>query len=140
MYHHTQLIARWLREGRLHPKQERKETVVYHDSCYLGRYNGEYAGPRQIVSALPGLTLVEAAQSRSESMCCGAGGGRMWMEEQEGTRINEARTGQLLAAQPAVIATVCPYCMTMIADVLKQCEADARVQALDIAELVARSL
>ncbi|MEZ2737777.1 (Fe-S)-binding protein, partial [Aneurinibacillus aneurinilyticus] len=86
VYHHTDLLVQWLREGRIQPVNEVKERVTYHDSCYLGRYNDSYDAPREILSAIPGVEIVEMERSGCDSMCCGAGGGMMWQEEHQGTR------------------------------------------------------
>jgi Fe-S oxidoreductase len=140
IYHHTELIARWIREGRIRPSKPVRERITYHDSCYLGRYNEVYEEPRDILKAVPGLELVEMERSRSDSMCCGAGGGLMWLEEREGKRVNVARTDQALAVTPTMIGTACPYCLTMMSDGLAAREADDRVRAMDVAEIVAMSL
>ncbi|RTE10324.1 (Fe-S)-binding protein, partial [Paenibacillus whitsoniae] len=95
VFHHTELLHAWVKEGRLWPQHAVHERITYHDSCYLGRYNEVYEEPREILKAIPGVELVEQARSRSNSMCCGAGGGMMWMEEKAGTRVNVARTEQL---------------------------------------------
>jgi Fe-S oxidoreductase len=140
VYHHTQLIAEWLREGRLQPSKTLKERIAYHDPCYLGRHNQVYDSPRAILAAIPGVELAEMARSRSDSMCCGAGGGLMWLEENEGKRVNVQRTEQALEVKPTMIGTACPYCLTMITDGTKAKEADDRVRALDVAEILARAL
>lgn len=140
VYHHSELIASWLKEGRIRPTMKLAERVTYHDSCYLGRYNGIYDAPRDILSAVPGIDLAEMARSGRNSMCCGAGGGRMWMEESEGTRVNVARTEQALAFKPTIIGTACPYCLTMMSDGTKTLEADDRVRTMDIAEIVEAAL
>lgn len=135
--HHTELIAEWLAEGRLRPVRPLAERIVYHDSCYLGRYNGLYDGPRDILRALPGVELAEMARSRANSQCCGAGGGLMWLEEREGRRMNLERTEQALAVRPTIIGSACPYCLTMLNDGTTALEAGDKVRTLDIAEIVA---
>lgn len=140
VYHHTELLAQWVKEGRLKPVHSIEETVTYHDSCYLGRYNEVYEAPRDILKAIPGVNLVEMARNRETGMCCGAGGGLMWMEETAGSRINVARTEQALAVQPSIIGTGCPYCLTMISDGTKAKEVEETVQTLDVTEILERSV
>ncbi|WP_127579316.1 heterodisulfide reductase-related iron-sulfur binding cluster [Paenibacillus koleovorans] len=138
--HHTELLAALLREGRLKPTFAVEARVTYHDSCYLGRYNGAFDPPREILRAIPGVEAVEMAASREHGLCCGAGGGRMWMEDDTGTRVNVARVSQALAVKPDVIGSACPYCLTMMEDGTKQLEAEERVKARDVAELLAESV
>ncbi|NUC15889.1 (Fe-S)-binding protein [Bacillus mycoides] len=140
VYHHTELLAQWVKEGRLKPVHSIEETVTYHDSCYLGRYNEVYEAPRDILKAIPGVNLVEMARNRETGMCCGAGGGLMWMEETAGSRINVARTEQALAVRPSIIGTGCPYCLTMISDGTKAKEVEETVQTLDVTEILERSV
>ncbi|MFX3633245.1 MAG: (Fe-S)-binding protein [Candidatus Pristimantibacillus sp.] len=138
--HHTELLARLLKEGRLKPVHALREKITFHDSCYLGRYNDIYEAPRDVLRAIPGVELEEMERSRSNGMCCGAGGGLMWMEEQSGVRVNSARTAQALEVKPTVIGSACPYCLTMMEDGLKALEADDKVAARDVAELLAESV
>lgn len=138
VYHHTELLEKLLNEGRIKPVKEVKERITYHDSCYLGRYNGIYEIPRNILKRIPGVEIVEMKRNRQDSMCCGAGGGMMWMEETEGTRVNIARTEQALAVNPTIIGSACPYCLTMMEDGTKMKEAD--VLALDLVEILERSI
>lgn len=138
--HHSQLLEQLLQERRLFPQYEVKERITYHDSCYLGRYNEVYDQPRNVLRAIPGIELVEPERTRANGMCCGAGGGMMWMEETAGKRINVARTEQLLEAKPSVISSACPYCLTMIEDGTKLKEVEQDVKARDIAELLEQSV
>lgn len=138
--HHTELLARLLEDGALRPLYTLDERVTVHDSCYLGRYNDTYEAPRSLLRAIPGVTIEEMERSRSNGMCCGAGGGLMWMEEHSGTRVNHARTAQALEVKPSVISSACPYCLTMMEDGLKALSADDRVIARDVAELLAESV
>jgi Fe-S oxidoreductase len=140
IYHHTQLIDQWIREGRIKLVNPVNERVVYHDSCYLGRYNGIYDAPRNILNVIPGLELVEMERNKQDSMCCGAGGGRMWIEENEGVRVNVKRVEQALDGEPTVIGSNCPYCLIMMGDGIKHFQADDHVRALDLAELVEMAL
>ncbi len=137
--HHSQLVDRLLRDGRL-PLAAREQRVVLHDPCYLGRHNGEFDAPRRVLAAATGRPPGECGLHREKAMCCGAGGGRMWMEETLGTRINVLRTEQALAGSPEVIATACPYCAVMLGDGLKALGREEDVAVRDIAELVAERL
>jgi Fe-S oxidoreductase len=137
--HHSQLIATLVREGRLKLHQAAQARITFHDSCYLGRYNDEYDAPRDALRAVPGVELVEMERSRSLGMCCGAGGARMFMEEKLGSRVNQLRVEQAAATSPQVIATSCPFCLTMLKDGLKETGRDG-IEARDIAEIVADAL
>ena len=139
--HHSTYIDRLLQEDRvpLRAAEGRQLTVAYHDSCYLGRYNDVYDAPRESLKrALPVLTLVEPPRSKDRGLCCGAGGGRMWMEERTGKRINAERTEELLATGADSIAVACPFCMTMISDGVKA--SGSEVPVVDISEVVAGEL
>lgn len=140
VYHHTELLFELIQEGRIRPKYEVNETVVYHDSCYLGRYNDVYDPPREILKAIPGVKVIEMERNRETGMCCGAGGGMMWMEEDAGQRINVARTEQALAVSPSVIGSGCPYCLTMLSDGTKAVEMEENIQTLDIVEILEKSI
>lgn len=140
VYHHTALLAKWVQEGRIQPTYEVNETITYHDSCYLGRYNDVYEPPRDVLKAIPGVEVVEMDRHRERGMCCGAGGGLMWTEEKVGSRINVARTEQALATDAGVIASACPYCLTMLGDGTKAKAVEEDVQTNDIAELLERSI
>lgn len=140
VYHHTQLLFDLIKSGKLIPKGKINERLTYHDSCYLGRYNGVYDPPREILKSIPGLELVEMVRSRENAMCCGAGGGLMWTEEKTGNRINIARTEQALAVSPSMISTGCPYCLTMISDGTKAKEVDQDISTMDVAEILAISV
>lgn len=139
--HHSTFIERLLQEHRvpLQTEDGKALTVAYHDSCYLGRYNDVYDAPRETIRrALPIVKLVEPERSRDRGLCCGAGGGRMFMEENTGKRINAERTEELLATGADTIAVACPFCMTMMNDSVKSRDAD--VSVVDIAEVVADRL
>ena len=129
-----------LESGRLIPRKPLEERITYHDSCYLGRYNGIYEAPRQLLRALPGVQLVEMERSRSRGMCCGAGGGLMWMEERAGKRINEARTEQALSTEPTIISSACPYCLTMLEDGVSSSALRIVTAARDIAEILVEAV
>ncbi len=138
--HHTEFIKGLLDSGRIKPSKELLERATYHDSCYLGRSNDIYEEPRTTLEAIPGLNVVEMDRSRSRGFCCGAGGGQMWMEEKEGKRINIERTEEALATGAEVVASACPYCMTMLSDGVKAKGASDNVKVKDIAELVLESV
>ena len=140
VFHHTEVLAELVKEGRLKPNFEVNETITFHDSCYLGRYNEVYEAPRTILKAIPGVKLVEMERNREKGMCCGAGGGLMWMEEETGHRINVARTEQALIVKPSVISAGCPYCLTMLTDGTKAKEVEDTVSTYDVAELLEKSI
>jgi len=137
--HHAEFLLGLLAEKKLLPKHPVKARVVYHDSCYLGRYNGIYEQPRDILKAIPGVELVEAEWSKNKGLCCGAGGGQMWMEEQNKDRVNVKRTLQLLETKATTVASACPFCMTMLTDGLKDQGKEEEVKQMDVAELLAQS-
>jgi Fe-S oxidoreductase len=140
--HHSVFIEHLMAEGRIPLRQELHEAVstfTYHDSCYLGRYNQIYDAPRATLKrALPVVNLVEMPRSGDRGLCCGAGGGRMWMEENEGKRINAERADEALATGATAVAVACPFCMTMLRDSIAS--RDESVQVYDIAEVVADRL
>lgn len=140
VYHHTEVLAQLVKEGKLKPKYEVNETITFHDSCYLGRYNEVYDPPREILKAIPGVKLIEMERNRETGMCCGAGGGLMWMEEETGHRINVARTEQALLVSPSVISSGCPYCLTMLSDGTKAKEVEETVHTYDVAEILERAV
>ncbi|MCP3033186.1 (Fe-S)-binding protein [Halobacillus sp. A1] len=140
VYHHTEMLAEWLKDGLLKPDAEVNETITYHDSCYLGRYNEVYQPPRDVLEMIPGVKVVEMKRNRSNGMCCGAGGGMMWMEEKSGNRMNVARTEQALEVEPTMISSGCPFCLTMLSDGTKAKEVEEKVSTMDIAEILAKSI
>jgi Fe-S oxidoreductase len=140
VYHYTEILANLIAQRRMTFNKKLNLTVAYHDSCYLGRHNGIYDPPRKILRALPGVKVVEMKRSREEGFCCGAGGGRMWMEEHLGTRINHARLEDVVARNPQVVGTACPFCYTMLVDGIKEKELEKKYRTSDIAELVLEAM
>jgi Fe-S oxidoreductase len=140
VYHHTEVLYELVRDGKLVAKHAVNETITFHDSCYLGRYNDVYDPPREILKSIPGVKLVEMERNRDTGMCCGAGGGLMWMEEETGHRINVSRTEQALAVNPSVISSGCPYCLTMLSDGTKAKEVEETVSTYDVAELLEKAV
>lgn len=140
--HHTDYLAELIATGKLKPEAPVDAAVVYHDSCYLGRYNGIYDSPRDLLKSIPGVTVVEPQDdTRDRGMCCGAGGGQMFKEDEPGTeRINFARTDQLCATHADTIATACPFCMRMMTDALNTKEKTDEVRQLDLAEILLQSV
>lgn len=139
--HHTQFIAELIASGRIKPRKSLSQTVTYHDSCYLGRYNDIYQPQRDILKAMSANgNLVEMRRSFDNGLCCGGGGGRMWLEENTGTRINQRRVQDVLEVNAQTVASACPFCMTMLEDGAKALQVDEKLARRDIAELVAEAL
>jgi len=138
--HHTDFLLGLVAEGKLVPTKPVEGRVVYHDSCYLGRYNGIYDPPREILKRIPGVELVEPEYwTKQRGLCCGAGGAQMWMEEQNQDRVNVKRTLQLVDTGAKTIASACPFCMTMLTDGIKSKSLEDSIQQLDVVELLDRS-
>ncbi|MGB9600011.1 MAG: (Fe-S)-binding protein, partial [Myxococcota bacterium] len=140
VYHHTEFILKLINEGRLKLKNPINQTLTYHDSCYLGRINDIYEEPREILKRLSGVNYKEMPRNHYQSFCCGAGGGRMWLEEHIGTRININRTEEALSLNPDTIAVGCPFCLIMLDDGIKDKGAEEKVKVLDISEIVAKAI
>jgi len=138
VYHHTQLLADLVEAGRLTPKTALTEQVTYHDSCYLGRHNGEYEAPRKLIEALPNVNFVEMPRNGRQSFCCGAGGGHMFIEETQGPRINHLRSQEAQSTGAKIVGTNCPFCVQMFDDGIAAVEPDEakRARAMDLAELL----
>ncbi len=138
--HHTEFIWQLIQEGKITLKGELAKTVTYHDSCFLGRYNSIYDAPRQILASIPKTKIIEMDRNRRYAFCCGAGGGRMWMEKVRGRRVFAMRTEQALAKNPDYIVTACPFCMIHFQDGLKFLDAEDKAKIFDIAEIVRNQL
>src|SRR5512133_1236693 len=139
--HHSELLRNLVQEGRLKPDTTSADfgSVVFHDSCYLGRHNDVYDAPRQAIEAATGSAPVEMDRNRNNAFCCGAGGGRMWMEEHTGERINLNRVSEAVEQKPDTICVACPYCLTMFEDGLKDVKAEG-VRVRDVAEVMAEAV
>ncbi|WGL52302.1 (Fe-S)-binding protein [Nocardioides sp. BP30] len=146
--HHTQLLNRLVREGKLTPVADgagaHKRSITYHDPCYIGRHNGVYTPPRELLQVLPGAEYVEMPRNSERSFCCGAGGARMWMEEKIGQRINRNRTDEAVGTGADQIAVGCPFCRVMLSDGLTAAQADGTaresVEVLDVAQMLLASV
>ncbi len=139
VFHGTQLVAELVRAGRVKLTGNLDIDLAFHDPCYLGRTNGEYDAPRFLLNAIPGVRVREAELNRERSMCCGAGGGRMWLEEKIGERINQTRFSQLEASGTSEVAVACPYCFSMLSDAQNELGREG-ASTYDVIELVATSL
>ena len=139
--HHSQLIEDLVNSGKLDLKVTNQDSkVTYHDSCYLGRYNDVYEQPRNTLRNIKNLELIEMERNKSRGFCCGAGGGRMFLEDEEGGRINENRTQEALKTGAKTVASACPFCMTMLNDGIKHYEKSDEVSVKDIAEIVLENI
>ncbi len=139
--HHSQFLSKLVGEGRLRVDAQRKQSITVHDSCYLARYNGVIGETREVLAAVPGIEVREMDNRGKQTFCCGAGGGRMWMEEKRGTRVNAERTRQALSTGAEAVATACPFCLVMLRDgVADAGERGAGVEVQDISEILAAGL
>ena len=139
--HFSELMASLIKEGRLAPKKNFGGVkVTYHDPCYLGRHSGVYDAPREVLKAIPGIEFVEMERKREQSMCCGGGGGGLWMEKAKGERLSDLRIEEALATGASVLATACPYCITMFEDSIRTLNADDKIKVKDVSELFLESL
>src|SRR5947209_9004013 len=138
--HHSQVIDDLVQSGRIKPIKPMTGTVVFHDSCYLGRYNGIMGAPRRAAAAVPGLSVIDPPNARERGLCCGGGGGHMWMEVKSAKRVNIIRTEELLATGARTVATACPFCLAMLDLGRKVVGAEERLAVKDVSELVAESL
>ena len=135
--HHSTMISQLISDGKLKPTAMKESKITYHDSCYLGRHNDIYNPQRHVLQAINKLPLLEMERSHSNGFCCGAGGGRFWMEERIGKRISEVRIEQVIETGAEIVASACPYCVQMFTDAIKAKGAEETLIAKDIAELVA---
>jgi Fe-S oxidoreductase len=138
--HFVQYVARLLRGGKLKFTKSINKRVVYHDPCYLGRHNGIYDEPREILRSIPGLELIEFAESRENSLCCGGGGGRIWLETRKEERFSDIRVEQAVELGADILVTACPYCLTNFKDSLLTTGKSEVLEIKDISQLVALAL
>jgi len=138
--HHAEFLSELIGSGHLKLDRAIPKKLTYHDPCYLGRYNGIYKAPREVLHAIPSLDIREMKRSRKESFCCGAGGGWMWMDEKIGKRINIQRLEDALATDPDWITTACPFCVTMFDDAIKSKDKEESLKIWDLAEIVEQAL
>lgn len=137
--HHTEYLLELVKSGRLELAPDAGQSITFHDSCYLGRYNNIYTQPRELLKTA-GLEIREMPRSRENSFCCGAGGGRMWLEEKEGQRINFIRAEEALATSPDIVGTACPFCLSMLNDGVANCLNNPKTNVFDVAEILASRL
>ena len=138
--HHAQVIEQLIADGRIKPKKALDKTLAFHDSCYLGRYNGIMEAPRSVAKAVPGLTVVELPRNRERGLCCGGGGGHMWMEVKAEKRVNLIRVEEALEAKVDMVGTGCPFCLAMVDLGRKVKGAEETLAVKDVSELIAESL
>ncbi|HUE08974.1 MAG TPA: (Fe-S)-binding protein [Acidimicrobiales bacterium] len=138
--HHSQLLEHLVKEGKLVPGAGYNGTVTYHDPCYLGRHNRVFEEPRHVLDAIKGAKQVEMRRCKERGFCCGAGGARMWLEENIGKRVNMERTEEALGTGADVVSTACPYCMIMLDDAVRAHSKEDEVRVLDLSQLVEESL
>ena len=138
--HHSEFIDYLIKEGRITLANKVEQAITYHDPCYLGRYNDVYDAPRAVLEAIPGVELKEMKRTRNNALCCGAGGGRMWIEEHNGRRMNQNRMQDALDTGAPTLAAACPFCTSMFEDGIKGKEAGDQIRLMDLSELVALSM
>ena len=134
--HYTQFLAGLVHQGKISFKKDYKRKVTYHDPCYLGKHNGIYEEPRRLLSAIPGLELVEMGRNRENSLCCGGGGGRMWADFDEAARLAEIRVQEALDAGAQVLATACPFCLINFEDAVKVLDRENDLLIRDVSEIL----
>jgi Fe-S oxidoreductase len=134
------LVKQLVESGKIKITKTFDKKIVYHDSCYYGRFNDVFEEPRSVLSHVPGAKLEEMDANRRQGTCCGAGGGRMWMEEKADQRVNHLRVSQALEKKPDVIATSCPYCRIMIGNGVTDKGAEEKVQVMDVMQIVASNM
>ncbi len=138
--HITEYLFELMNEGKLKLSKEVRKKITYHDPCYLGRHNGIFDEPREVLKRVPGLELIEMPESRIDSLCCGGGGGRVWMETQKGERFGDLRIDQAIDTGAELLVTSCPYCITMFEDSRITMGMDEKIEIKDITEIIQEAL
>jgi Fe-S oxidoreductase len=138
--HYTEYLSEMIETGKLSPQKKIKKTITFHDPCYLGKRNGVYDAPRKILSAIPGIKLVEMESNKGNSLCCGGGGGRMWIEVDEVRRMSHIRLEEALNTSAEIIATACPWCNIQLEDAIRTSDNEGKIEVKDISELLLSSL
>jgi len=139
--HITELLADLIRDDKLIPAKDLGGVkVTYHDPCYLGRHSGIYDPPRDVLKSIPGINLVEMPRAREQAMCCGGGGGGLWTEREKGERLSDLRVEEAIGTGATILATACPYCISMLEDSVKTLGAEEKIAVKDVTELVFESL
>ena len=138
--HHSVVINELIESGRIRPIKPLDATVVFHDSCYLGRYNGIMQAPRKAMAAVPGLKVIDPPRAQERGLCCGGGGGHMWMEVPSEKRVNVIRTEELMQTGASIVGTACPFCLAMVDLGRKVKGAEETLAVKDVSELIADSL
>jgi Fe-S oxidoreductase len=138
--HITQYLLELINSGRLKLNRKFEKNITYHDPCYLGRHNGIFDEPREVLMKVPGIELCEMPDSRADSLCCGGGGGRVWMETQKGERFSDLRIDQAIGTGASVLATACPYCVTMLEDSRLTLDVADKIEIKDITEIIADAI
>jgi Fe-S oxidoreductase len=138
--HYTEYFFSLMEKGILSPSKQIEKTITYHDSCYLGKRNEIYDAPRAIISKIPGVKLVEMRDNRVDSLCCGGGGGRMYIDVDEVTRLSHLRLEQAISTGAEIIATACPWCYTQMKDAIKVTDQEGHIEVMDISELLLMSV
>ncbi len=138
--HHTEFLAELVRDGRLKPQAPLEKTVTYHDPCYNARHNDVWQGARDVIESVPGTEYQELHRHGHSTFCCGAGGGRMWMEERMGKKMNIERTDEALASASQELAVGCPFCNIMLADGIQERHADEQMRVRDVAQILLESI
>ena len=138
--HHTQLLAELLKDGKLVPEKKVEQKMTYHDPCYLGRHDGEYDAPREILNAIEGIELTEMERTKDTALCCGMGGGNMWYELPEGDHLAKNRLEDIGKVNPEKLATACSYCMINFNSTKAQVKETEDIEIEDVAQVLAKSI